>query len=371
MFDWHNWIVELVIAIFFISGFVVFYNTLDSWLTHKFINRARGKQYTRIGLTCFAYVMAAFCLLAENWNPINSDAYMNWALYVLFVPVLDRDVSRLENVVRFGGILIFWTVNNNLAAPIYWVSLIALEAIMVVTNLFPHVLDRSRVLTVGLSMWIAIAFWLTQTQLMWMNIVMGVVMFAFMELFTVLYWSSERREQREREALVEQVNRDTLTGAGSFFAFKDDSMRLMVRAQEKREPLTLAMFDIDHFKRVNDKYGHAAGNFVLKQVTQLVDAKMHGQMGAACGLFRTGGEEFNMIFVNATVGDVKQLGADILDLIRAQEFEYEGQQLHVTLSMGITALTDHDMSFEDVYERADGLLYQSKQAGRDYVTVDA
>ena len=370
MFDMRNWLIEIVIAIFFISGFVAFYNTLTVWLTRKFENYKHGRRYTRTGLTVFAFVMAAFCLLAENWNPVNSDAYMNWALYVLFVPLLDRNVSHAENVVRYLGIVLFWVLNNNLNAPIFWLSLIPLEVMMIITYWWADIIDHSRILTLGMAMWMAIAFWLTQTQLMLINIVIGVIMFALMNLFTVLYWSAERRESRERAQLVEQVNRDTLTGAGSFFAFKDDSMRLMPRSRVRSEPLTLAMFDIDHFKQVNDRYGHAAGNEVLQDVTKIITELITEKWGDQCGLYRTGGEEFNIIFLNATASQITPIGVIILDRIRNHQFAFEQDCINVTLSMGITTLKAEDMSFEDVYERADESLYASKQHGRDCITVE-
>ncbi|WP_127848866.1 GGDEF domain-containing protein [Lacticaseibacillus hulanensis] len=369
MFDLRSWAVEVVIAIFFISGFVAFYNTLAAWLTHNVARYQRGPLYLRIGLNAFAFLLAGFCLLAENWNPTNSEAYMNWALYVLFVPVIDRDVTRTENLLRFFGIFVFWTLNNNLGSVIYWLSLIVLGAIMVVSIKWARLIERSRVLSVGLSMWMAIAFWVTQTQLMAINVVMGVVMFALMELFTVLYWSADRRSKRERAELVEQVNRDTLTQARSFFAFKDESMRLLPRARRRSEPLTLAMFDIDHFKLVNDEHGHAAGNYVLTEVTKIVTSYLQQRIGDTCALYRTGGEEFNIIFLDYTVKEVEPLGRELLKLVRDHDFSYEGHELHITLSMGITGLLPGDMSFEDVYERADAHLYTSKQEGRDRITA--
>lgn len=370
LFDWRNWVIESVIALFFISGFVVFYNTLTIWLTRKFQDLRRGTFYTRVGLTGFVFIMTAFGLLAENWNPINSEAYMNWALYVLFVPLLDVAVSRLENFIRFGAILIFWTLNNNVAAPIFWLSLIPLEMIMFLSYKWPRLIDDSRFLSVGLTMWLAVTFWFTQTQLRMTNILMGIVMFGLMELFTVLYWSAERQEQHERATLVEQVNRDALTNAGSFFAFKDDSLRMMPRSRRLHEPMTLAMFDIDHVKQVNDRYGHTAGNEVLQTVAREVYKMMKAEWGELAELYRTGGEEFNMIILNVPTAGVAPVGQRMLEMIRNREFTFDGEQLQLTLSMGITELQSGDMSFEDVYNRADEYLYHSKQNGRDCITIE-
>ncbi len=370
MFDWNNWSVEFVVAIFFITGFSAFYNAISLWLRQRFESKHQGQAYARVGLLLFTLIMVLFCQVAEFWNPINSDAYMNWALYVLFIPLLDEAVAPLEFVIRAIGIGGFWLFNGTVTASVFWLSLFMVIIILALTGYMHRTLDRAHPLTVAIAVWFAIAFWITQTQLMLINLVMGVVMFASMNLFAAMYWSIGQKAQRERTRLIEQVNRDTLTNAGSVFAFQDDGRNLLPRIRESGEPLSLAMFDIDHFKQVNDKYGHAMGNYVLQEVTALITQIIHEGCVDQSELYRTGGEEFNIIFLNADVSTITPVIADILNEVRQHAFEFEGQRVQITLSMGVTQVQAADAGFEDIYERADKYLYISKQEGRDCATLE-
>lgn len=360
MFDWGNWVIETVIAAFFISGFVVFYNSrliaLFGLTQHKQLNDHTAS-------TVFIYVMVAFCLFATWANPNNSTAYLNWALYILFIPLMDDTITTPEFLVRAVGIGAFWYYTNTVRANIFYLSLVAVLIILGLMFKYHTQIHNHLFLNIEVATWIGVAFWITQTQLTLTANLMGTIMFILMNLFTSLYWSSERLANLERNRLEQQVNSDTLTKAGSFFAFKSDSAATLTAAQKDHTPLTLVMFDIDHFKQVNDTYGHAAGNAVLIQVAQMV------QHAAGTRLYRTGGEEFNLIF-EAPKKQVLPLMQAIHRQVRQADFVYEGQHMQVTLSMGITILNQGDLSFEDVYERADANLYLSKRSGRDCITVD-
>lgn len=366
MFDWGNWLIETVIAAFFISGFVIFYNSRLIILWHlgtkEWLN-------DHVATTLFVYVMVLFCLAATYWNPNNAAAYLNWALYILFIPLMDEDIAPLEFVVRVIGIIGFWFYTNSVRAGQFLLSLIAIAVILAVMYRYHDSIHKHRLLNMEVATFIGVAFWITQTQLTLIANLMGTVMFVLMNLFTNLYWSSERLATLERNRLEKQVNSDALTKAGSFFAFKEASALALADAQKNQTPLTLVMFDIDHFKAVNDTYGHAAGNAVLTGVAAQVQAAVNDNPALDARLYRTGGEEFNLIFpaARSTVLPVMQA---IHRQIRTTSFNYEGQTIHVTLSMGITILNQGDLSFEDVYERADANLYLSKRNGRDCITVD-
>jgi diguanylate cyclase (GGDEF)-like protein len=360
MFDWGNWVIETIIAAFFISGFVVFYNsrliTLWDLARHEKLNE-------HVASTVFIYLMVAFCLFATWANPNNSTAYLNWALYILFIPLIDDNIVAPEFLVRALGIVAFWFYTNTVRASMFYVSLVAVLLILGLMFKFHKQIHSHLLLNIELTAWIGVAFWITQTQLTLTASLMGTVMFVLMNWFTSLYWSSERLANLERNRLEQQVNSDTLTKAGSFFAFKSDSASALATAQRNNSPLTLVMFDIDHFKNVNDTYGHAAGNAVLIGVTELVQNMVDTR------LYRTGGEEFNLFF-ETPKAQILPLMQRLHRQVKNADFVYEGQHISVTLSMGITVLNKGDLSFEDVYERADANLYLSKRSGRDCITVD-
>ncbi|WP_155285942.1 GGDEF domain-containing protein [Lacticaseibacillus zhaodongensis] len=368
MFNWGIWFIETVIATFFISGFVVIYNRADVTLRNVyFANTKNGTMWASMTLTLFVFVMVGFCALAKYLNPVNASAYQNWALYVLFIPLMDRNVQPLSFWARTGGIVVLWILNSNVHDPFFAVSLISVLLLQAVTWHWRREASNSWFLHMGIAIWAASAFWLTQTQLTLVTIGMAIVMFSLMNVFTLMYWSAERITDLEHKRLVKQVNQDTLTHVGSLFAFKEDMTTQIELARRLGEPLTLAMFDIDFFKHVNDNFGHAAGNFVLSEVARQVNELLEQTSPYSFDFYRTGGEEFNIIFENAEVSVITPIAAQILTMIRKQNFVYEGHAIKVTLSMGITSLCQNDTGLEDVYERADAQLYEAKRNGRDQV----
>ncbi len=129
------------------------------------------------------------------------------------------------------------------------------------------------------------------------------------------------------------------------------------------------MFDIDYFKNVNDTYGHATGNRVLSEIGKLVLTELKQVAELEPTFYRTGGEEFNVIFM-ADIAEVIPFVQTLQEHVKMAYFSYEEVTVHITLSLGLTALSDEDETFETVYERADAYLYQSKQNGRDQLTVE-
>jgi diguanylate cyclase (GGDEF)-like protein len=127
--------------------------------------------------------------------------------------------------------------------------------------------------------------------------------------------------------------------------------------------ISLIVLDIDFFKRVNDRFGHAAGDLVLKQVAQTIEATIR----CSDALYRYGGEEF-VVVLNGTGRDGARLLADrIRQNIEALCFT-NPEGLQVTMSLGVTTLRKNDTR-QTLFERADAALYQAKETGRNRVFV--
>lgn len=370
MFDWGNWVIQTIIAAFFISGFVVFYNQGLTAATQT--HRERWLilvRYDRLIATIFTLAMVAFCQLAQYLNPINESAYTNWALYILFIPLLDQKVRLSEYLSRSVIAMAFWAANNNLNSVNFYVSVAFLIIILVLIYTYRYVINGNWLLRMELVLWIGLDFWLSQTQLTTLSVTMSIVMFLLMNMFTAFYWSTERVTELEHHRLEQQVNLDTLTQAGSFFAFRSDSVTKFALARQKKQPMSLLMFDIDYFKNVNDTYGHATGNRVLSEIGKLVLTELKQVAELEPTFYRTGGEEFNVIFM-ADIAEVIPFVQTLQEHVKMAYFSYEEVTVHITLSLGLTALSGEDETFETVYERADAYLYQSKQNGRDQLTVE-
>lgn len=371
VFSWSNWFIQAVIAMFFISGFVVSYHRLRSFMwSRRYKTRRRQRIWTASMLTGFVLVLVCFSVAAAWLDPANQAGYLNWALYMLIIPMIDTQVNPWEFGVRSVMVLVFWVTSVNLHDVFALVSILSIGLMLTLVWFERGVIAKVASFNVGISVWSAVAFWLTQTQLTMGNIAMSIVMSIAISLFTVVYWSRARVEELEHARLVNEVNRDALTNAGSYFAFKDDMITQMSLSRRHLQPMTLAMYDLDYFKSINDTYGHQAGNTVLIEVTKAVQALLEAECDSRFGLYRTGGEEFNVVFLNLDAAQVAKIGQKIVDHVQHMIILHEGRKIQLTLSMGITSLHPDDNSLEDIYERADRSLYISKQAGRNLLTVE-
>jgi two-component system, cell cycle response regulator len=146
----------------------------------------------------------------------------------------------------------------------------------------------------------------------------------------------------------------------------------LARAQRARHALVCLMIDVDHFKRINDQYGHLAGDTVLREVAQRIDAEMRlSDTGA-----RFGGDEFAMVLAHATMSDGEKVAARVLRAVREQPIAVaRGVTETVTLSIGVAAAKpgagqrDYKVLAERLIAEADAALYRAKSAGRNRVAL--
>lgn len=139
-------------------------------------------------------------------------------------------------------------------------------------------------------------------------------------------------------------------------------------AKEKKKPLSLALMDIDHFKKFNDTYGHLFGDLVIKSVAGQAKLVAKGNGGFAA---RYGGEEFVVAFPEKTVEECCRYVEQIRAGIEALQLEYEGVYVTVHVSVGITGYPECCTDRNLILKHADAAMYYSKEHGRNRVTVDS
>ncbi len=171
---------------------------------------------------------------------------------------------------------------------------------------------------------------------------------------------------RLQESLRDQAIRDPLTGLFNRRYMEESLERELRRAQRRRMALGVIMIDIDHFKRFNDTFGHAAGDTLLRAIGALLQQHTRGE-DISC---RYGGEEFALILLEATADDTEQRAL----LLRAEaarlHVEYGHQPLgNITISAGIAVFPDHGFTVDALFKAADAALYRAKAGGRDRVAV--
>jgi diguanylate cyclase len=158
--------------------------------------------------------------------------------------------------------------------------------------------------------------------------------------------------------------RDTLTGLPNRLAYQERLETEMARWKRYRSPLTLVVWDIDHFKSINDTFGHKAGDKVLA----LIAKQLSGNCRESDFICRFGGEEFVMLLPDTATEPALKLANQLRAIVEETGFNASGTAISITVSCGITEFMEND-SPETVFDRADQALYQAKQQGRNQCCV--
>jgi two-component system, cell cycle response regulator len=177
------------------------------------------------------------------------------------------------------------------------------------------------------------------------------------------FLSGNNIESAYHEEIYRLTTIDGLTQVYNKRYFLETLEREIGRAQRYRRDLSLILFDIDHFKAINDTYGHLAGDHVLKQLA----AALKGRIRREDMLSRYGGEEFAIILPEIDVDNARQFGEKIRRLIEQANFRFEDTQIPVTISVGIATISPDLQAPEDFVRVADENLYKAKMNGRNQV----
>lgn len=177
------------------------------------------------------------------------------------------------------------------------------------------------------------------------------------------FLTGDNIESSYHEEIYRLSTVDGLTQVFNKRYFIDTLERELSRARRYDRPLALMMFDIDHFKRCNDTYGHRAGDHVLRHMADLVRQRARKVDVVA----RYGGEEFAVVLPEIDLGGAAQFADSIRALVEQQEFSFEGRTIPLTISIGVSELDPSIAHADDLISRADARLYKAKQTGRNRV----
>ncbi len=165
------------------------------------------------------------------------------------------------------------------------------------------------------------------------------------------------------ERLYVLATTDALTGLANRRHFLERVSMELDRTHRYGRPLCLAMIDVDHFKMINDTYGHDAGDEVLRHLARIIQANI--RRGDVAG--RVGGEEYAMLLLETSLKGAEQACRRLLEDVARSVTAVGGNSIHATVSIGITEAGDRTDTVSSVLKRADVGLYAAKRAGRNRI----
>ncbi len=169
------------------------------------------------------------------------------------------------------------------------------------------------------------------------------------------------RERQTADQLIYLAERDALTGLYNRHRFNEELSRMIADAQRHDSRVALLFFDLDDFKYINDTFGHRAGDAMLIRVA----GEVAGQVRRNELFSRLGGDEFAILVPDISDEMLRVLAERITRAIAMVRFQYEGQSLRLTSSLGIAVFPEHADNAEDLIARADTAMYQAKETGKN------
>lgn len=320
---------------------IAFFSTLFAILSDLGLNDL-GTIHTKVDyLYGFATLMLIFYLRLSKENYFNTSHILILISLMTFTSALVFVVQDEFRMIWFYLIVfVAYALNGNASGIFYTISSIAV------------------ILTAHLSLDLQLS------QIAINSVILGLVIGSFLfRAYTKKIADYEESLRKKNEDLKVLASTDGLTGIMNKRIFNEVSERYFETAQRDGQDLTLLLLDLDHFKDVNDTYGHQLGDQLLIHFTQTISSLLRKSDIMA----RIGGEEFVILLFKTNTEDALFLAETIREAISKIAIACEAQDktISVTTSVGISKNRRNDEVFDEIFERSDKALYQAKSQGRN------
>lgn len=374
---WSYWrISPFVTSIFFILGVLTLYWVLFNWITSWFharhinidddtINAWHGVIYMLV----FVFVMQLSVIgQANSWEFVNF--HLIAVIFCAFFLNIRMPYYTLLPVVIvymvFDQSIFFWESWSYAAVFVGFFWSLNYLRLWVQKHAHSWVYYYGTVGFFGGVLWGLIK---VKYSLSWENTLQE---YGYLLIFAGLLYAYVNMLTQDSEIklrLAQFASHDALTQTENFAAYTEHIKYLFDDSTANNLNLSMMMFDIDHFKHVNDTYGHLAGDRVLQEVSETVQTVL-SENDPKVKLYRTGGEEFNVLFPGYDLVSTRAIVRQIFAAVNHLVVKYGDQEIAVSISVGVSTLHQADDSPVDFYNRVDQNLYFSKRHGRMHVTVD-
>lgn len=374
---WSYWrISPFVTSIFFILGVLTLYWVLFNWITSWFharhinidddtINAWHGVIYMLV----FVFVMQLSVIgQANSWEFVNF--HLIAVIFCAFFLNIRMPYYTLLPVVIvymvFDQSIFFWESWSYAAVFVGFFWSLNYLRLWVQKHAHSWVYYYGTVGFFGGVLWGLIK---VKYSLSWENTLQE---YGYLLIFAGLLYAYVNMLTQDSEIklrLAQFASHDALTQTENFAAYTEHIKYLFDDSTANNLNLSMMMFDIDHFKHVNDTYGLLAGDRVLQEVSETVQTVL-SENDPKVKLYRTGGEEFNVLFPGYDLVSTRAIVRQIFAAVNHLVVKYGDQEIAVSISVGVSTLHQADDSPVDFYNRVDQNLYFSKRHGRMRVTVD-
>jgi two-component system cell cycle response regulator len=177
------------------------------------------------------------------------------------------------------------------------------------------------------------------------------------------YLAGDEIENAYHEEIYRLTIEDGLTQTANKRALTDFLEKEFARAKRYERALSVVLFDLDHFKRINDEYGHLMGDYVLREVAKVIKTRVRREEMFA----RYGGEEFCIVLPEMSLEDAMRFAETVREMVEVHPFKFENNNVHVTVSIGVATVTEEMARPEALILAADQNLYRAKRSGRNRV----
>ncbi|MFA7002164.1 MAG: CHASE2 domain-containing protein, partial [Candidatus Omnitrophota bacterium] len=219
------------------------------------------------------------------------------------------------------------------------------------------------------GIWVWVSYLVFRHFDVWIDTMQPLLLIATLFLFSLAYGFFA--EKKEHYRCLQLAIHDGLTGLFVIRYLREVMNDEVLESQVKRRPLSVLLSDVDHFKKINDTYGHQAGDMVLKETAQVMSdlaAKFGNER--ECPVARYGGEEFLIMARNYRLEEMAfKIAEPLRKAVESHSFIWEGKPIKVTISIGVGTLFPRESVPDPMIGRADAALYRAKDSGRNRVCL--
>ena len=350
---------------------------------HQTVPSKPGKEipaYFRRALTVSEALLTVYFLLCFFFFPVFCGRW-EWVPLMMAaasgagVAIARREDVRI-NLILFAAISFLWTIWN--AFTVGWSTGSQQFLVLLLVFVFFDIYEKPVVKLISFVMILVIRMLIFNMSrssrpvfemgdtIVYYQTLNTVFFFTMMAALCVLFSTSIQNTERElrlrNQTLYKEAGTDPLTGL--------PNRRAMIEAIEKfreetpGQPFSVAIADIDHFKEVNDTYGHNCGDYTLVKLTELFTAHAGGQYSVC----RWGGEEFCFFMPGKNVDEAGILMRDLSFAVERMPLHHEDAEFNITITIGVEEY-DFKSAIEEILDRADRKLYMGKVHGRDQVVI--